>query len=188
MSNWTKLVSRMLHRNRWFRLKAQQTKTLRANLLDSINPTNSITAPTPGQLWSNAQFTITGKASDNASVANVYYSLNYGTWTVAQQTAGSWSNWNALVSLNAGTNNIKAYAIDPSGNTSATNSVNVVCYLFAPLAVTTNGLGSLSPNYSGASLQIEAQAYSIAQPRQAPALSSTTGREACQQTTPPFNL
>ena len=47
---------------------------------DTNPPVLAITSPTPGQLWSNAAFTVTGTATDNVAVASVFYSLNSGGW------------------------------------------------------------------------------------------------------------
>jgi hypothetical protein len=37
-----------------------------------------------------------------------------------------WTNWTATVKLSSGTNILKAYALDPGGNFSTTNSVSFV--------------------------------------------------------------
>ena len=132
---------------------------LQANFVDGQKPTNSITTPTPGQLWSNGVFTVTGKASDNVAVSNVWYSLNNAAWTNAT-TANNWTNWTATVNLIAGTNTIQAYAVDTSSNISTTNSVSFNAVLSTVLTVSTNGLGSLNPNYNNALLQV-GKSYSI---------------------------
>jgi Divergent InlB B-repeat domain/Bacterial Ig domain len=132
---------------------------LQANFVDAQKPTNSITTPTSGQLWSNGVFTVTGKASDNVAVSNVWYSLNNAAWT-NPATVNNWSNWTATVSLIAGTNKIQSYAMDTSGNISATNSVSFNAILSTVLTVSTNGLGSLNPNYNNALLQV-GKSYSI---------------------------
>jgi hypothetical protein len=132
---------------------------LQANFVDGQKPTNSIISPTSGQLWTNATFTVTGKASDNVAVSNVFYSLNNAAWTSAT-TANNWSNWTAAVNLIAGTNTIQAYAEDTSSNISTTNSVSFNAVLSTVLTVSTNGLGSLNPNYNNALLQV-GKGYSI---------------------------
>ena len=133
--------------------------TFTANFVDVQNPTNTITLPTPGQLWSNALFMVTGMANDNVAVSNVLYSLNNAAWTNAL-TANNWTNWTATVTLVPGTNTIAAYAVDTSGNVSVTNSVSFIYVVNAVLMVSTNGVGSLSTNYNLASLQI-GNSYSI---------------------------
>lgn len=132
---------------------------LQANFVDVQKPTNSITSPTPGQLWSNVVFAVLGKASDNVTVSNVWYSLNNAAWTNAT-TANNWSNWTATVHLIANTNTIQAYAVDTSGNISATNRVSFNAVLNTVLTVRTNGLGTSNPNYNNALLQV-GKSYSM---------------------------
>jgi hypothetical protein len=55
----------------------------------------------------------------------VWYQLNNGVWSQAATTNG-WTNWTTTVKLVAGTNTIKAYALDWGGNYSATNNVSFV--------------------------------------------------------------
>ena len=126
---------------------------------DSLKPTNQIISPTAGLSVSNAAFTVTGKAADNVYVASVKYQLNGAVWNLATTTNG-WTNWTAAVSLVAGTNLIKACTTDVAGNVSATNTVSFVCVLAAPLAVSTNGVGSITPNDNGLKLVI-GQTYSL---------------------------
>ena len=54
-----------------------------AGAADYKAPTIQITAPTSGQRWSNAVFTVTGKAGDNVGVSNVLYSVNGSAWAIA---------------------------------------------------------------------------------------------------------
>ncbi len=126
---------------------------------DFIAPTNQITAPTPGLLVSNANYTVTGKTVDNVGVTAVYYSLNNGGWNSAA-TTNNWTNWTAAVAPLAGTNTIAAYAVDMGGNISPTNTVSFVYVVSAVLTVNTNGHGTLSPNYNGALLEI-GKSYSM---------------------------
>jgi hypothetical protein len=132
--------------------------TLIIGIPDTVSPTNGITSPTANQGWSNAVFTVTGAARDNVGVANVFLSLNGGGWTTAT-TANGWTNWSAQVSLTPGTNTVQAYAVDPAGNVSTTNSVTFVYILTAPLTVaplTVNivGGGTVVTNYNNQLLQI----------------------------------
>ena len=125
-----------------------------ANFVDVQKPANSILLPTPGQRWSNSLFQITGKASDNVAVAAVYYQLNGSNWVQAN-TTNSWTNWGASVTLTPGSNTLRAYAVDTSGNFSTpTNSVSFFYIVTAPLIVQTNGRGTFSPDYNGQSLAI----------------------------------
>ena len=108
---------------------------------------------------SNAAFTVTGTTTGGMTVTNVFYQLNGAGWNTAQTTNG-WANWEANVISIPGTNVIQACAVDSLGNFSATNTLNFVYVASATLTVTTNGLGSLNPNYNGASLRI-GKGYSI---------------------------
>ena len=120
---------------------------------ESIKPTNQIVTPTAGLQVSNAEYVVTGRAGDNVQVSNVWYQLNTEDWKLAS-TTNNWANWWAEVTLTPGTNVIRAVAVDTSGNVSATNSVSFVYVQSAQLIVLTNGLGTVSPNYNGAWLQI----------------------------------
>jgi hypothetical protein len=122
-------------------------------------PTISITSPTSGQRWSNAMFNVTGTAGDKVAVSNVLYSLNGLAWTAAT-TGNNWTNWTAQVTLTPGTNTIAAYAVDTSDNNSLTNSVSFDFAVTNQLQVRTIGLGTISPNYSNAWLEI-GRNYSI---------------------------
>jgi alpha-tubulin suppressor-like RCC1 family protein len=130
-----------------------------AGSIETVPPTNQITAPTPGLQVSNASYTVTGKAGDNVLVSDVWYQLNNTGWNLASST-NHWTNWTAVVTLTPGTNIVQAFAVDTSGNVSTTNSVSFVYVLSAVLTVQTNGNGTISPNYNGALLQI-GQNYSM---------------------------
>ena len=131
-----------------------------ANFVDVEKPTNSIISPTPGQRWSNSLFQITGKAVDNVAVAAVYYQLNGSNW-LSPNTPNAWTNWTTNVTLTPGSNILRAYAVDTSGNISTpTNQVNFFYIVTAPLIVQTNGRGTFSPNYNGQLLAIGSN-YSI---------------------------
>ncbi len=99
-----------------------------ANFVDDTPPKVTITAPTANQHVSNAMFTVTGKASDNVSVASVYYQLNGLGWNPATPVNG-WSNWTASLSLIATTNVIQAYAVDTASNKS---SIVTTPFFFIP--------------------------------------------------------
>jgi hypothetical protein len=161
-TNWTGGISSpsaVLTNGATLQFVMQSNLVLQANFVDVQNPTNSITSPTPGQSWSNGVFAVTGTASDNVAVSNVFYSLNNAAWTSAT-TANNWSNWTATVNLIAGTNTVQAYAVDTSGNVSTTNSVSFNAVLSTALTVSTNGLGSITTNYNG-QLLIIGKSYSM---------------------------
>ena len=122
-------------------------------------PTIQITAPTSGQRWSNAVFAVTGKAGDNVGVSNVFYSVNNSAWAIAT-TSNNWANWTAQVALTSGANTLAAYAVDISGNASATNTLSFVYVLSAVLTVHVTPGGTVVTNYNGMLLPI-GQTYSM---------------------------
>ena len=113
----------------------------------------SITNVTAGMSVSNAAFTVQGKAGDNWQVADVFCSLNGGDWSNAA-TTNNWTNWSAAVTLVPGTNAIAVYAVDPGGVVSLTNTVSFQYLVTNQLQIRAIGLGTISPNYSNAWLQI----------------------------------
>jgi hypothetical protein len=121
-TNWTGSVTT---NSATVRFTMQPNLALTANFVDVTRPTLSIMTPRARQQWTNGVITMTGKAGDNVAVAAVYYSLNESGWVTAS-TANGWTNWTAdgLV-LVAGTNTLRAYAVDASGNFSTTSTVQV---------------------------------------------------------------
>lgn len=154
-THWTDANSNVLTNGATLKFLMASNLAFTANFVDILPPTNGISSPTPSQHWSNAVFVVTGKAGDNVGVAEVFYSLNGTTWLPANPANG-WSNWTVSVGLTPGTNTVQAYAVDGAGNVSPTNKVSFVYILSAPLTVSTNGRGSISPNYNNALLQIGA--------------------------------
>jgi hypothetical protein len=99
-------------------------------------------------------FTVVGKSGDNVPVTNVLVSVNSGAWTPAT-LLNNGSNWTEQVTLTPGENTVAAYAVGVGGNCSKTNTVKDVDFILTTtLTVSTNGKGSISPNYNGKSLQI----------------------------------
>jgi hypothetical protein len=127
--------------------------TLVANFVDTNPPALTVKSPVSGQRWSNAVFTVTGSATDNVAVSNVFYSINGGGWSNAV-TANNWTNWTAAERLAPGTNTNAVYAVDTSGNKSPTNTVKFLYIPSAILTVQTNGLGAITPVDNGNLLAI----------------------------------
>lgn len=131
-----------------------------ANFVDIARPNLTITSPTFNQRWSNAVFTAKGKATDNLGVSTIYYQLNGGSWLLGATTNG-YANWTAELSpLTPGTNVVQAYAVDAAGHASRTNTAQLLYILSAPLSVTIEGSGTLTPNLGGRLLQIS-NSYSM---------------------------
>ena len=130
-----------------------------AGYVDTTPPALTVTAPTAGQSVNTAGFTVQGTASDNVAVGAVFYNLNHNGWLVTTST-NHFTNWWIAVTLVPGTNTLSAYAIDNSGNVSATNNINFQYALNTLFNLATNGFGTVSPNYGGTLLQI-GRNYSI---------------------------
>jgi len=109
-------------------------RALVANFTDVTRPTASITAPTKAQTvvgGTNALFTVRGTAADNGGVAAVMWQLDGGPFEQAD-TTNSWKNWSGSATLSTGTNTVRAYSVDLSGNVSITQSV---VFTYAALGV-----------------------------------------------------
>ena len=101
---------------------------------DVTRPTVAVTAPTKAQKvvgGTNAQFTVRGTAKDLGGVAAVWFRLNDDPFAAAVTTNG-WKNWSMPVTLAVGTNSVRAYSVDLSGNVSPTQSVT---FTYAALGV-----------------------------------------------------
>src|SRR5208283_4956689 len=124
-TNWTDGSSNVLTNGATLRFTMQPNLVLKANFVDVQKPVVSIVSPSSNQQWTNGTFAVVGKAGDNVAVGAVYCSLNGSGWTAVTTTNG-WTNWTAGVTLTPGTNTVQAYAVDTSGNISATNKVSFV--------------------------------------------------------------
>lgn len=155
LTNWLVQVDGLtvLSTNRAVPFMMRSNLLLTVTFADVAKPVLTITAPTANERWSNAVFTVAGKATDNGPLAGVSYQLNGGAWATAQ-TANGWSNWTAGVTLTRGTNSVSAYAMDAAGNRSATNSQKVVYMLSAPINLNVVGKGSLIGAVNGQLLEI----------------------------------
>ncbi len=96
---------------------------MQANFVDTNKPFLSITNAKMGMLVTNMAFTVVGRATDNVAVASVNYSLNSAPFVEAESGGGSWS---AGLEMTPGTNKFSVYAMDTSGNVSATNSITLI--------------------------------------------------------------
>ncbi len=152
--NWTDGLSNVITNSAKLEFVMASNLTFVANFEDITRPTLSITNPSKtGEKWSEAVFTVSGKAGDNVVVSNVLVSLNGGDWASAT-LLNNGSNWTEQVTLVPGTNTIAACAVDSSGNVSLTNTVKLDYILSAPLTVQIVGGGTLKPDYNGALLAI----------------------------------
>jgi hypothetical protein len=146
-------------------LENQDETVLRGSIVpagdsERIKPTLSISSPSPGQRWSNAVFVLKGTAKDNVRVDEVRYKLNGEDWEEAS-TSNRWTNWTATVRLSPGTNVVRVYARDTSGNRSLTNARTFSYVLTAPFQLKIQGAGTVTPLSSGEPLEI-GRRYTIA--------------------------
>ena len=105
---------------------------------DHVNPTVSITAPTPGSTINTAGFTMTGSASDDQMVTRVLVRINGGGWQTAIGTAKATIAWSmSLGVLKQGANVLEAQAFDWGNNAStiARVEINFVSPPTAPLVL-----------------------------------------------------
>jgi uncharacterized repeat protein (TIGR02543 family) len=114
------------------------SQTFIANFKDKQKPSLAITAPANNSVLTNPgvinpAVIVVGTASDNDLVTNVYCNMNSLGWVPAA-TGNGWKNWWATLPLTPGTNSVQAYAVDRSGNISATTKLKLI-YSTAPLTL-----------------------------------------------------
>jgi hypothetical protein len=128
---------------------------------DTNRPIVTIIFPTAGQRITNtvSEIIVRGKARDNVLVANVQVQLNGGAWLPAATTNG-FTNWTATITPQAGTNRVRAFAIDSSGHKSATNNLSFDYVVPSTLLLITNGSGGISRSFSGLVLEV-GRAYTV---------------------------
>ena len=128
---------------------------------DTNGPVVKINSPLPGQKVTNSTIVVRGTATDEVAVAAVQFRLENAAGTNGYQVAEGTNQWTAnLTGLIPGTNIVRVIAHDINGIASAevTRSFNLI--LVAPLTVLTTGIGTVSPNYHNALLEI-GRAFSI---------------------------
>jgi uncharacterized repeat protein (TIGR03803 family) len=116
-------------------------------------PSVAFTSPKSNASTSSATVTVLGTAQvvggvTTDVVTNVMYELNGGTWTSANpMVVNNWAKWSATVTLTAGSNTVMAYGVDPLGNYSPTNSLEVFYVTDTTLTLLTNGYGANKPGF-----------------------------------------
>ena len=117
---------------------------------ETVKPTVTLLTPAAGARLTNPMVTITGRATDNVSLSQVLVQVNAGGFFAATGL----SNWTAQAELAPGPNVIQVKSIDSSGNESIVASRTVTYVQMAPLTVTINGTGTVSPNLNGKLLEV----------------------------------
>ena len=122
---------------------------------DTTRPALTIVSPTAGEKITTApaDVIVRGRVRDNAQVTSVQIQLNGGAWLPAA-TGNGYSNWTATITPQAGTNRVRAYAVDSSGNLSRTNSVVFDYVVYSTLTVNAIGDGTFTGNFEGDTLQV----------------------------------
>jgi len=142
--------------------------------IDPQSPTLRITSPRPNVRVSNEVLMVQGSVQDNFGVLQVLVSLNENEFQPAQGT----TNWSASLELVAGTNTIRAKALDHALNESPVVTLRVFFVVSSPLTILVSGTGSVSPNLNGAMFEV-GRSYSItATPGAGSLLSNWTGNGA----------
>ena len=149
-TGWTDGSASLVTTNPALHFLMMSNLSFAANFIDISKPTLIVTTPTAATSTTSEFFLARGTAADNAAVASVQYQLNNsGIWTDANLLtnrtliAGS-TNWSVTLDLTPGTNYLATYAVDTSGNSSATNTVKFL-YTTAPTSL--NGMiATIAPN------------------------------------------
>ncbi|MFM1767990.1 MAG: hypothetical protein RJA22_519 [Verrucomicrobiota bacterium] len=118
---------------------------------DLVRPVVAYASPRPNARLTNATEVVRLRVTDNAAVREVWHQVNGGAWTPAVRVG---DGWEAAVAWAAGTNVVRAYAVDPSGNVSATNRLAVFVVVPWPLDLAVEGEGRLAPDLRGAVLEV----------------------------------
>lgn len=128
--------------------------TVNASKPDTKLPTVAIKTPTASVVTFD-HIVITGSASDNIGVNSVFYSVNGGTYLLAQADTPTWSSWSTpILELLPGTNTASAYSVDQAGNQSLINKRTYFLSSRTPLGLSTNGLGSVTGATNGQMLEL----------------------------------
>jgi hypothetical protein len=145
-------------------------------LPDTQAPSITISSPKSKATLTTPTVVVTGKASDNLGVALVQYRLENAQGTNDYADADGTNTWTATVmGLIPGPNTIRVRAIDISSNVSATASSTVTYIVVSPISVTSTGVGTLSPNLNGESLDVGATYKITAKPGSGQVFSNWTG-------------
>jgi uncharacterized repeat protein (TIGR03803 family) len=137
-------------------------------------PAPTLTIKSPGKDVSAALLTVQGTASGKYGVTNVQFQFNNGSWSSAT-TTNQWTNWSAVVTLQAGTNVFQAFSVDPVGNHSSTNSVTVFYVTKSPLTLLVKGFGQINHTFTGTNLIVGTNYTVTASPNANNLFSNWTG-------------
>ncbi|MCW1913368.1 Ig-like domain-containing protein [Luteolibacter sp. GHJ8] len=99
--------------------------TFRIQIPDLAPPVAKWLNPENGATVGGGGISVTGQATDDRTVASVYYRINGGAWT---QVFQNFNNWSVFVNLEPGSNLIEMRAFDQAGKVSLIEPL----YLYNP--------------------------------------------------------
>jgi uncharacterized repeat protein (TIGR02543 family) len=143
---------------------------------DTNPPVVTILSPSPGQKVTNSTVTVRGTAIDNVGVEVVQYRLENSAGTNDYIDASGTTVWTGTLNdLIPGTNTLRVRAYDTNGTPSVPVSRSFSYVIVAPLTLLTTGVGTLTPNYSNALLEIGRNYTITARPGTGYVFSNWTG-------------
>jgi hypothetical protein len=155
---------------------AGQTLTVTQLGTDLTSPTVTITAPAANAQLTNLTVTVTGTAKDSVGLAAVEYRLENANGIAAYQNATGTTNWTAdIPGIAPGGNTVRVRALDLNSNLSAEVTRTFISVQKQALTVTTNGVGTVSPDLNGKILQLGNTYTVTAKPGAGNVLSNWTG-------------
>lgn len=128
----------------------QSNLALYANLVETSRPSITLSNLVSGQRITNSLYTVTGSATDSWGISGVYWQVNNGAWN---NTTGT-TNWSATLNLTPGTNLFQMYAVNRGSLATTNAALSFQSVVTNRLTLSQTGLGTFTPNYSNAWLEI----------------------------------
>lgn len=120
-------------------------------LPDKTRPVVAFLSPRPNARVTNATAVVRIRANDNVAVREVFCQREGEPWSLAMPGE---EGWEVPVTWTAGTNRLRAYAVDGSGHVSVTQSMSLVFVVPWPLDLAVVGQGRLVPDRRGTLLEV----------------------------------
>ena len=166
LTNWTDQACTVLSTQLTLAFRMRPGLEVTANLVDYQAP-GAVTISSPlanARVSNSAVVTVSGKASDNGTVRQVWYQAGTNAavagpdWQVAAGTT-NWVGSNAV--LAPGTNWLRVYSEDTAGNRGPTNKQMVYYVVTNRLILYTNGVGTITRNGFSGDILEQGQNYSL---------------------------
>lgn len=153
-AGWSDAGGTVLGTNHDLTFTMQPRMVLTATFIDIQAPQLRFAEPLANARLTNGYVNLRGTATDNARITNVWVSVNTAWFQPARSTNG-WTNWFlAQQRLVPGTNVLRAYAHDDSGQSSRFATNKVFLSVKSPLTLQTLGKGSIRRAFIGNLLEI----------------------------------